>query len=407
MHAVLSCKWKVLPSYDIFSPPVNASSNMKLERMAVRMSVVSSQSRSRRYASSGLAALLLVTGCGDPAPQGPPPPSSVSVMTVAEAPFERVIEMPGRLQAIRTADIRARVDGVVERRVYTEGSDVAAGALLFEIDPRPFQARVQEAEAALARAEATAANAKQDIDRYEGLVARRAISQQEYDQATARYRTATADIAAARAQLETARLNLSYARVTAPIAGRAGRALVTEGALVSAAEGTLLTQIEQLDPIFVNFSESSGELAALRQARGGLRTVPVRLLLEDGTVYPHEGHLNFLDLSIDEGTGTRALRAEFPNPDRALLPGQFVRVQVVLEQQEAAITVPQRAVTMTSDGAIVMVVGAGDTARARPVTLGVQQGDQWQVLDGLAVGDRVVLQGLQKIGPGAPVRVVE
>lgn len=328
-------------------------------------------------------------------------------MTVAEAPFERFIEMPGRLQAIRTADIRARVDGVVERRVYTEGSDVAAGAVLFEIDPRPFQARVSEAEAALARAEATAANAKQDIDRYEGLVARRAISQQEYDQATARHRTALADIAASKAQLQTAQLNLSYARVTAPIAGRAGRALVTEGALVSAAQGTLLTQVEQLSPIFVNFSESSGELATLRQAKGGLRSVPVRLLLEDGTVYPHEGRLNFLDLSIDEGTGTRALRAEFPNPDRSLLPGQFVRVQVVLDQQASAIAVPQRAVTMTPTGAMVMVVSAGDTARARPVTLGVQQGDKWQVLEGLAVGDRVVLQGLQKIGPGAPVRVVE
>ncbi len=366
-----------------------------------------------------IVAVLVLTGviaaCGGDAapPQGPPPPE-VTVLTVQAEPIENVIEVPGRLQAVRTSEVRARVDGIVERRVYTEGTDVAAGQLLFVIDPLPLQARLNSAEAALAAAEAVAANAAQDLARYQGLVEKKAISQQEFDATEARARSADANVAAARAQVEAARLDLSYSRVVAPIAGRAGRAEVTEGALVSAAAATLLTTIEQFDPIYVNFSQSSSELLAMRRAiSSGTLDMPssdritARLVLEDGTEYQHEGRLNFRDQSIDQTTGTSAMRAEFRNPDRVLLPGQFVRVRLSAGTLSNGISVPQRAVTVAPNGASVFVVGAGDTLSVRPVRLGSMRGDQWVILDGLSPGDRVVLEGQQKVQPGIVVRVAQ
>ncbi|HEX5830782.1 MAG TPA: efflux RND transporter periplasmic adaptor subunit [Gemmatimonadaceae bacterium] len=334
------------------------------------------------------------------------------VVTVQPQPVANVIEVPGRLQAVRTAEVRARVDGIVQRRLYEEGTDVRAGQPLFAIDPQPLRAQLSAAQATLARAEATAANAAQDAKRYEGLVAQKAISQQEHDAAVARLRTAEADVAQARAQVETARLNLGYATVSAPIGGRAGRAAVTEGALVSAGAGTLLTRVEQLDPIFVNFSQSNTELLAIRRAlttgrkgsgtRGG---VVVRLVLEDGTVHGRTGRLDFLDLSIDEATGTAALRAEIPNPDRALLPGQFVRARLELGERTDGLLVPQRAVSVTAQGQSVMVLGDSSVVEARPVKLGELRGDAWVVLSGLSAGERVITDGLQKVRPGQPVRV--
>lgn len=362
----------------------------------------------RRLAVLGAGtAGAILAGCAPPEPP-PPKPPEVRVVAVASRPLARVIEVPGRLQAVRVADVRARVDGIVERRLYAEGSDVRAGRSLFAIDPRPLQARLAAAEATLARALAAAANAKQDLGRYEGLVGRRAISQQEHDAAVARLRTAEADVAAARAQVVTARLNLGYATVTAPITGRAGRAAVTEGALVSAAAGTLLTRIEQLDPVFVNFSQSTGELLAIRQAlarRGPGAGVTVSLLLEDGTVYGRTGRLDFLDLSVDEATGTAALRAEIPNPDRVLLPGQFVRVRLDLGGSATALLVPQRAVTVGAQGSSVMVLGRDGKAERRAVRVGELRGDSWVVLSGLTEGDRVITDGLQRVRPGQPVRV--
>jgi membrane fusion protein (multidrug efflux system) len=357
----------------------------------------------------GAAATLgvLLAGCAKTEPP-PPPPPEVRVVAVESRPISNVIEVPGRLQAVRTADVRARVDGIVERRVYAEGSDVRAGQALFAIDPLPLRARLGAAEAALARAEATAANAAQDVKRYDGLVGKQAISQQEYDAAVARLRTAEADVAAARAQVQTARLNLGYATVTAPISGRAGRAAVTEGALVSAGAGTLLTRIEQLDPLFVNFSQSNAELLAVRQAmaRGeGKGRVSVRLVLDYGSTYDRVGRLDFLDLSIDEATGTAALRAEMPNPDRLLLPGQFVRVRIELGEPVEGLAVPQRAVTVGASGKSVMVVGADGKAERREVTLGELQGDAWIVLSGLTEGERVITDGIQKVQPGQPVRL--
>ena len=360
-----------------------------------------------------LGAALLLAACSKAAPPAAPPPAEVTIITVASQPVMNVIELPGRLQAVRTAEVRARVDGIVQRRLYTEGTDVTAGQALFQIDPRQLRAQLSASEASLARARATAANAAQDVNRYKGLVAQQALSQQEYDAAVARLRTAEADVAQTSAQIATARLNLGYTTVTAPIAGRAGRAVVTEGALVSGSGATLLTTIEQLDPIYANFSQSSADVLALRSkiSSGALKVqattrVPVHLVLEDGTLYRMPGHLDFVDMSIDEATGTAALRAQFPNPARALLPGQFVRARVEAGIQPKGLSVPQRAVTITPQGATVLVVGAKDIVESRPVTVGALQGGSWVIQSGLAAGERVVVDGLQKAVPGKPVKPV-
>jgi len=321
------------------------------------------------------------------------------------------VEVPGRVQAVRTAQVRARVDGIVQRRVYDEGSDVASGQTLFLIDPREARADLGAAQAALVRAEALAANARQDVDRYKGLVEDQAISQQEYDAAQARLRTAEADVAQGRAQVDRAGLTLGYTTVTAPIAGRASRAQVTEGALVSAASATLLTTIEALDPVYVNFSRSGTELLRMRREQQAgareleLNKVDVTLVLEDGSQYPQAGHIDFLDLAIDEATGTVAVRAVVPNPDRALLPGQFVRARIASGVLPGAFLVPQPAVQVGEQGASVLVVGKDNLVEVRPVEAGELQGGSWVVKGGLAAGDRVIVSGLQMIRPGMPVRV--
>lgn len=355
--------------------------------------------------------LLTLAGCSGNAPPAPPPPE-VDVVTIRTQPVANVITLPGRVQAVRSAEVRARVDGIVQRRLYEEGTDVRAGQALFAIDPRELRAKLNAVAATLARGQAAAANAQQDIDRYRPLLVDQAISKQEYDAAVARLRSAQADVAQARAQLESARLSLSYTAVTAPISGRAGRAQVTEGALVSAASGTLLTTIEQTNPIYVNFSQSSADLLAIRQdiTAGRLKVpsldrVTVQLELENGTLYGPTGHIDFLDLSIEEATGTAALRAEFPNPDRMLLPGQFVRARIQAGTKADGIVVPQRSVTVGSQGGTVLVIGPNNIAEARQIRLGDLQGANWVVLDGLKAGDRVIISGLQKVQPGKPVRI--
>lgn len=370
----------------------------------------------RRFSLAGVlagSALCLLASCSDPAPQAPPPPE-VTIITVQTEPVSTVVDLPGRVQAVRTAEVRARVDGIIRQRLYREGTDVKAGQPLFAIDPRQLTASANATQAALARARSAALNAQQDVDRYRPLLNDQAISKQEYDAAVATLGSARADVAQAEAQLETAKLNLDYASVTAPIAGRAGRAEVTEGALVNGASGTLLTTIEQLNPIYVNFSQSSSELLATRRAiASGRAHVPsierieVALEFEDGTTYPIAGHLNFLDLTINENTGTAALRAEFPNPAQLLLPGMFVRARIVTGTQAEGIVIPQRAVTVTSGGGTVMVLGKEDIVEQRPVVLGPLQGDGWVIRSGLKVGDRVVTSGLQKLRPGQPARVAK
>lgn len=372
----------------------------------------------RQIASTALlliAALMLVA-CGreeaSPAASQPPPAPEVQIQVMRAEPIENIIEVPGRVQAVRTAEIRARVDGIIQKRVYREGSDVAAGAALFAVDPREMQANLSAVKATLDRAQATAANAAQDVQRYKGLVQEQAISQQEYDSAVARLRTAQADVSQAKAQLDAAQLDLDYTTISTPIAGRAGRAEVTEGALVSAANGTLLTTVEQLDPVYVNFSQSSAELLSIRlQLASGALTRPeggdvaVTLTLEDGSEFDQVGQMNFYAMSIDQATGTVALRAEFPNPDRLLLPGQFVNARIQAGTRAEAMLIPQRAVQMSEKGPTVRLVTAEDTVAVRPVKVGEQRDGNWIITAGLQPGDRVIVAGLQKVQPDQKVRI--
>lgn len=361
--------------------------------------------------SGVLCAIGFLGACGEQTPP-PPPPPEVNVVVAEVKAIDNISEVPGRVQAVRMAQVRARVDGIVQRRLYVEGSDVKAGQPLFLIDPREYRANLSVAEAALVRAEATEANVSQDVERYKGLIKEHVVSQQAYDTAIATLRTAQADVAQARAQVESAKLNLSYTTVTAPISGRARRAEVTEGALVSESSATLLTVIEQLDPIYVNFSQSSSDLLSLRrEVSSGTLKVPelakvgVTLVLEDGSEYPHAGHMNFLDLSIDATTGTAAMRAEFPNRERTLLPGQFVSARIAAGVRPNGILLPQRAVKLAAQGASVLIVDAENLAAVRDVKLGSLSGGSWVVTAGLAAGDRVIVDGWQKVQPGSPVSI--
>ncbi|MDP3844684.1 MAG: efflux RND transporter periplasmic adaptor subunit [Oxalobacteraceae bacterium] len=365
---------------------------------------------------AALAVLSMFAGCSEKpgaAPGAGMPPPEVAVVTVAPQRLTISNELPGRLEATRVAQVRARAAGIVQQRAFREGSEVKAGELLFRIDPAPYQAAYESAQAALARAEANLTQASLKLQRYQPLVEINAISKQEYDDASAARQQAAADVAAAKAARTTAALNLGYTRVTAPISGRIGRALVTEGALVGQGEATQLATIQQLDPIYVNLTQSSTELLQLQRALAGgqLQSVgqgkaAVTLVLEDGTPYPLPGKLLFSDLSVDESTGAVSLRAEFPNPQRSLLPGMYVRARLEQGVSEQAISVPQQAVARSSDGATVMVVGADDKVAVRPVKTGAAQGNLWLISAGLQAGDRVIVEGLQKIKPGAAVKVV-
>ncbi|MFN7142297.1 MAG: efflux RND transporter periplasmic adaptor subunit, partial [Myxococcota bacterium] len=286
------------------------------------------------------------------------------------------------------------------------------GDVLYRIDPAPFAAAVASAEATLAKAEANEVQARLRAERYKPLVETRAVSQQDYDDAVATHAEARADVAAAKAALTTARLNLGYATVTAPIDGRIGRAEVTEGALVGQGAATLLAKIQQLDTVYVNLTQSSSEVIALRRAlqAGELGAVGdaarVTILRDDGSEHPHPGTLLFTDVSVDTSTGAVTLRAEVPNPDGALLPGEFVRARLAQGVVPQAITVPQQAVARKATGASVLVVGAEEKVEVRPVEVGDAIGDTWIVKSGLSPGDRVIVDGLQKARPGAPVKPV-
>lgn len=360
------------------------------------------------------AALLLMACSDDNQDEQPaPPPPEVAVMTVSTQPVTQFVELPGRVQAVRIAEIRARVGGIIQKRLYEEGTDVEVGTPLFQIDPREMSAALKASKAALERAQATAKNAEQDVRRYKGLVAKQAISQQEYDTAQATLRTARADVSQAEANVQTAELNLEYTRVLSPIEGRAGRAQVTEGALVNANEGTLLTTVEQFDPVYVNFSQSSSDLLEIRAriASGELQLpdegrVEVRLILEDGSEYQHPGYINFYAMSIDESTGTVGVRAEFPNTDKLLLPGQFVRARVNAGTRPNGVLIPQRAVMVSDRGARVMLVTGEDKVASRDVQLGELQGNAWFIRDGLQAGDVVIVEGGGSVRDNMPVRTI-
>ncbi|KAB5625525.1 efflux RND transporter periplasmic adaptor subunit [Pseudomonas putida] len=357
---------------------------------------------------------LALTGCNDaPEQDAQAPAPQVRVETVQLQAMAISTELSGRILAPRTAEVRARVAGVVLKRVYREGSDVKRGDVLFLIDPAPFKADHDSARAALAKAEATLYQARLQEQRYRELVDDKAVSRQEYDNARAAFLQADAQVAEARAALERARLNLSYATVTAPISGRVGRALVTEGALVGQNETTALAVIQQLDPIHADVTQSTRDLNALRRAMraGELQQVGqdqarATLIQDDGSAYPLPGKLLFSDISVDPSTNQITLRSEFPNPDLDLLPGSYVRVRLEQALQPKGISVPQRAILRDSAGVPkVLVVDAQQRIEERQVVLGNAQGDRWIVSEGLAPGERVVIEGLQHVKVGDQVRV--
>ena len=369
------------------------------------------------------AAVLLVSACGKADGQsagagGPkPPPVEVGVVTATPGDVGLITELPGRVEASRVAQVRARAAGILQQRVFTEGSDVKAGQVLFRIDPAPYAAAAESARASLAKAQANLAQASAQAERYRPLVAANAISKQDFVNAEAAEKQAQADVAAAKAAVRTADINLGYASVTAPISGRIGRALVTEGALVGQGEATALAVVQQIDPVYVNFTQSAADVLQLRRAMesgqfkraGGGQGASVKLVLSDGSEYAQAGKLLFTDLSVDPTTGQVTLRAEVPNPKGELLPGLYLRVRIEQAQASNAITLPQQAVTRTQQGDTVSVVGEDGKVSQRTVKISAAQNNRWVVLDGLKAGEKVMVDGFQKLQmlpPGTPVKPV-
>jgi membrane fusion protein (multidrug efflux system) len=373
-------------------------------------------------AAGCVSAALLLSACGKSAADASPagaarPAPEVGVVTVQPGDVGLLTELPGRLEASRVAQVRARAAGIVQKRAFREGSDVKVGQQLFVIDAAPYAAALQSAQAALARSEANLTQAAALATRYQPLVAANAVSQQEYANAVAAHKQAEADVAVSKAAVQTAQINLNYANVTAPISGRIGRALVTEGALVGQGEATQLAVIQQINPMYVNFTQSAAEVMKLRRAMqdnqlqraGGSDAASVRVVLEDGSEYSLPGKLLFSDLTVDASTGQITLRAEVPNPKGDLLPGLYVRVRLEQAQLSNAITLPQQAVTRTQQGDKITVVDADGKLHQRTVKIGAARNNQWVVLDGLKAGEQVMVDGFQKLQmmpPGTPVKAV-
>ncbi len=338
------------------------------------------------------------------------PPPEVGVMVVHAKPVALVREASARLAPTRASDVRARVPGVVQKRVYKEGSMVKEGQLLVQIDPAPYRAALNAAAANLEQAQASATNAKVTADRNRELARQSLVSKMQLDDSQALERSTAAQVSAARAQVETARINLSYANVTAPIAGRAGQMRVLEGALVGQGEATLLTTVEQVDPIYVFFDQPASDFERLRRAQAaGQVTIAegdraeVRVVRADGSEYPHSGYLSFSDFSVNPTTGAVAFRGVVPNPDRQLLPGMYVNVRLTAGTLKRGFEVPQLAVQRDSQGAFVMVAGADGTVAAKRVDVVSSAGAKWVIGGGLEDGDQVVVSGLQMARPGMKV----
>jgi membrane fusion protein (multidrug efflux system) len=338
----------------------------------------------------------------------------VATVTVAQQQVLLTTDLPGRTSPYRIAEIRPQVNGLIQKRLFTEGSDVKAGQELYQIDPAPFQAALDNAKAALGRAEANLPALQSRADRYKQALADKAVSQQDFDDANAALKQAQADAQYYKAMLETANINLNYAHVVSPISGRIGTSTVTDGAIVTAYQPVPLATIQQLDPIYVDVPQSTTELLRLqrRLEEGGLRldgtnANQVQLLLGDGTKYPLEGALQFRDVSVDPTTATVILRMVFPNPNRVLLPGMFVRAVVKEGVNERAVLIPQQAVSRDPKGnPVALIVDASGKVEQRMLSLDRAIGDQWLVSSGLAPGDRVIVEGMQKVRPGVPVKEV-
>jgi membrane fusion protein (multidrug efflux system) len=354
----------------------------------------------------------MLAACGDrqDAPAAAMPPVPVLVETVAASNVPDVVELPGRIEAVRTAEIRARVDGIVERTLYQEGTDLRANAPLFQIDDRDYRAQLQQAQAALTRATAVYKNAASVVDRFRPLLERHAVSAQENDAAVATMQQAQANVADAQAAVTLANLRLERSVVRTPIAGRVGRAQVTEGALVSAGAATLMAQVNQLSPINAVFTQSNTAMLDVeQQIQSGTRKaidmkhVEVELLLANGQVYDERGFLDFADLVVDPSTGTQTVRAQFANPSRTLLPGQFVRGRIITAGNRQGIRIAERAVQLDNGIASVALVAEDGTVVHRNIDLGEQGEGRWTVRDGLKPGERVIVDGWQKVQPGQRV----
>lgn len=370
-----------------------------------------------------LALLLAVmaggalTGCGEQAgpTQGQMPPTAVDVVTLGASTVTLDTELTGRTSALRIAEVRPQVSGILKKRLFTEGSDVKAGDLLYQIDPSLYEAEVASARANVAKAQANERTAQLKAKRYESLLKVKSISSQDYDDALAGWKQAQAEVMAAKAAQRTAEINLGYTRITAPISGRISSSAVTEGALVTAQQATALTTIQQLDPMYVDVRQSTADLLRLKQlaAAGKLKTderdgAPVNFTLEDGNVYPEAGSLQFSDVSVDETTGMVTLRVVVPNPHNLLMPGMFMRATLQEGQRQDALLVPQVAVSRTPrGGASVMVVTADNKVEAREVQVSRMVGSNWLVESGLEAGEKVIVAGLQKVKPGAEVNPSE
>ncbi|MBF2789683.1 MULTISPECIES: multidrug efflux RND transporter periplasmic adaptor subunit AcrA [Enterobacter] len=362
-----------------------------------------------------LSGSLALTGCDDkPAQQGAQQAPEVGVVTLKSEPLQITTELPGRTNAYRIAEVRPQVSGIILKRNFTEGGDVKAGESLYQIDPATYQASYESAKGDLAKAQAAAKIAQLTLNRYQKLLGTRYISQQDYDTALADAQQANASVVAAKAAVETARINLAYTKVTSPISGRIGKSSVTEGALVQNGQTTALATVQQLDPIYVDVTQSSNDFLRLKQelANGTLKQengkAKVELITNDGIKFPQEGTLEFSDVTVDQTTGSITLRAIFPNPDKNLLPGMFVRARLEEGTNPTALLVPQQGVTRTPRGdASALVVGADDKVETRNITATQAIGDKWLVTEGLKDGDRVIVTGLQKVRPGAQVKAQE
>lgn len=366
-----------------------------------------------RLSSLVLMSAGLLSGCndnGDGAKKAAAP--EVSVYQVKAAPLAVTTELPGRTEAFRIAEVRPQVSGIILRRNFVEGADITAGQSLYQIDPATYQADYASAQGELAKAQAAAKIAHLTVKRYQPLVGTQYISQQEYDTAIADAQQADAAVQAAKAAVETARINLAYTQVRSPINGRIGKSAVTEGALVTNGQSTALATVQQLDPVYVDVTQSSNDFMRLKQAveQGNLQKnsgkTDVELLTENGQRYPLKGTLEFSDVTVDESTGSITIRAVFPNPDHTLLPGMFVRARIDEGVQRAAILVPQQGVTRNPRGdATVLLVNAKNQVEPRNVVASQAIGDKWLITDGLKEGEKVIVSGLQRVRPGATVTI--
>ena len=359
------------------------------------------------------AGILSFSGCGGKSAP-PPPPPEVAVYTVQPRQVELTSELPGRTSAFLAAEIRPQVSGIIQKRVFTEGSDVEIGQVLYQIDPAPFQAALDNALAALGRAEAHVPAVQLRVDRYKQAISDKAVSQQDLDDANAALGQAVADVRYSKAMAETARINLGYSKIVSPISGRIGKSAVTDGAIVTAYQPTALTTIQQLDPIYVDVLQSTTDLLKFQRrikegniTRGNNGINEVSLILSDGTTYAEKGTLQFRDVSVDPTTASVTLRMVFPNPKGVLLPGMFVRAIVKEGVDPQAILIPHQAVSRDAKGnPLALVVNREDKVELRPINIDRSMGNEWLITDGLAPGERVIMEGMQRARPGTPVRAV-